>query len=218
MTMTHSRTGPRSTHRTPPATKAARSKPAKGGLKRGTVNDPKAEFSDEEWQDMVATAAYFRAESRGFEGGSLEDDWYEAEAELREQLARAEGTLDDLFKGFALKPVRFEQQMPQIKMDVKENNGAYVVHAEIPGVKKEDIKVDVEGNMVSISAEVNQEKEVKEGERVLRSERYFGKVYRAFALGSDVDEAATEARYADGILELKLPKKTSARVKRIAIQ
>jgi hypothetical protein len=94
MTMTHSRTGPRTTHRAPPATKPARSKPAKGGLRRGTVNDPKAEFSGDEWHEMVSTAAYFRAESRGFEGGSPEDDWYEAEAELREQLSRAEETPD----------------------------------------------------------------------------------------------------------------------------
>ena len=106
----------------------------------------------------------------------------------------------------------------QLRVDVSETEGGYTVRAEIPGVKKDDIHVAIDGNQVEISAEVKNEKEVKEGEKLLRSERYFGKVYRAFALGSDVDEAATEARYADGILELKLPKKTSARVKRIAIQ
>jgi HSP20 family protein len=128
------------------------------------------------------------------------------------------GDWDDLFKGFALKPVRFEQQMPQIKMDVKENNGAYVVHAEIPGVKKEDIKVDVEGNMVSISAEVKQEKEVKEGERVIRSERYYGNVSRSFSLAHDVDQAAAQAKYSDGVLELTLPKKSGASSSKIAVK
>ena len=76
----------------------------------------------------------------------------------------------------------------------------------------------IEGNQVEISAEVKNEKEVKDGERVLRSERYYGKVYRAFVLGSDIDEGATEAKYADGILELKLAKKAPNAAKRIAIQ
>ena len=126
--------------------------------------------------------------------------------------------LDDLFKGLMLQPVRFEQQMPQIKMDVKENDGTYVVHAEIPGVKKEDIKVEVDGSVVSISAEVKQEKEEKKGERVIRSERYRGSVSRSFTLGHDVDEKTTQAKYADGVLELTLPKKSGARQGRIAVQ
>ena len=68
----------------------------------------------------------------------------------------------------------------QLRVDVTENEAGYVVRAEIPGVKKDDINVGIEGNQVEISAEVKNEKEVKDGERVLRSERYYGKVYRAF--------------------------------------
>jgi HSP20 family protein len=130
------------------------------------------------------------------------------------------GDLDDLFKGFMLRPVTLEQQVrvPQIKMDVKENNGAYVVRADIPGVKKEDIKVNVDGNVVSISAEVKQEKEEKEGEHVIRSERYRGEVSRSFSLGQDVDEGATQAKYADGVLELTLPKKSGARQNKIVVR
>lgn len=60
------------------------------GSKHQTIKDPRTEFSEDEWHEMVATAAYYRAECRGFDGGSAEDDWYEAEAELREQLAKAE--------------------------------------------------------------------------------------------------------------------------------
>jgi len=126
---------------------------------------------------------------------------------------------DDLFRGF-LRPVRFEgqpQQM-QIKMDVKENDKAYTVHAEIPGVKKEDIHVTIEGNQVSISAEVKKEKEEKEGDKVLRSERYYGKVYRSFSLGQDVDEATSVAKYNDGVLDLTLPKKATSSAKKLAIQ
>ncbi len=126
---------------------------------------------------------------------------------------------DDLFRGF-FRPVRFEgqtQQM-QIKMDVKESDKAYTVHAEIPGMKKEDIHVTIEGNQVSISAEVKKEKEEKEGEKVLRSERYYGKVYRSFTLGQDVDEATSVAKYNDGVLDLTLPKKATSSVKKLAIQ
>ena len=126
--------------------------------------------------------------------------------------------LDDLFKGLLLRPVRMEQQVPQIRMDVKERNGNYIVRAEIPGVKKEDIKVDIEGDTVSISAEVKQEKEQKEDDRVIRSERYYGNVYRSFSLGQDVDEKAANAKYTDGVLELTLPKKAGAKSKQIAVQ
>jgi HSP20 family protein len=125
---------------------------------------------------------------------------------------------DDLFRGFFMRPVRMEgvPEM-QIKMDVKEDDKAYTVHAEIPGVKKDDIHVTIEGNQVAISAEVKNEKEVKEGEKVLRSERYYGKVSRAFTLGQDVDDATAQARYNDGVLELTLPKKAMAKSKRLNI-
>ena len=90
---------------------------------------------------------------------------------------------DDLFRGFFMRPVRMEgvPEM-QIKMDVKEDDKGYTVHADIPGVKKDDIHVTIDGNQVAISAEVKNEKEVKDGEKVLRSERYYGKVSRAFTL------------------------------------
>ena len=84
-------------------------------------------------------------------------------------------------------------QAPSIKMDVRENPDAFQVHAELPGVKKEDIHVTIDGNLVSISAEVKQEKEVKDGERVLRSERYFGKVSRSFQLAQDIDDSKAVA-------------------------
>jgi HSP20 family protein len=103
-------------------------------------------------------------------------------------------------------------------LDVKENDNAYTVHADIPGVKKEDIHVTIEGNMVSISAEKKTEKEEKEGEKVLRSERFIGKVSRSFSLGSDVDESNAQARYNDGVLELTLPKKAASASKKVAIQ
>ncbi|MDO8811145.1 MAG: Hsp20/alpha crystallin family protein [Gallionella sp.] len=131
----------------------------------------------------------------------------------------ADDAFDDLFRGFFMRPVRFEGQPGvQIKIDVSENDKAYTVHAEIPGVKKEDIHVTIDGNQVAISAEVKNEKEVKEGEKVLRSERYYGKVSRAFTLGQDVDEASAQAKYDNGVLELRLPKQVTAKAKRLTIE
>ena len=131
----------------------------------------------------------------------------------------ADDAFDDLFRGFFMRPVRVEgQQEVQIKVEVSEDDKAYTVHAEIPGVKKEDIHVTVEGSQVSISAEVKNEKEVKEGSKVLRSERYYGRVSRSFALGQDVDDSAVAAKYVNGLLELHLPKRTVAKTKQISIQ
>ena len=129
------------------------------------------------------------------------------------------GDIDDLFKGFFVRPALLEgQPQMQIKMDVKEDDNAYTVHADIPGVKKEDIHVSIEGNQVSISAETKIEKEEKKGEKVLRSERYVGKVARSFTLAHDVDEAKSQAKYSDGVLELTLPKKAVSAAKKLAIQ
>jgi HSP20 family protein len=127
--------------------------------------------------------------------------------------------LDDIFRGFFMQPVRLDGQPEvQIKMDVSEDEKTYIVHADIPGVKKDDIHVMIDGNQVSISAEMKNEKEVKEGERLLRSERYYGSVSRAFSLAQDVDESAAEAKYMEGVLELKLPKKMVASTKELVIQ
>jgi HSP20 family protein len=128
------------------------------------------------------------------------------------------GDIDDLFKGFFVRPVRFEGQQMEIKIDLKEDDKAYTVKADIPGVKKEDIHVSVEGNRVSISAETKVEKEEKEGEKVLRTERYSGKVARSFTLTHDVDDASAKAKYSDGVLELTLPKKAVTPTKKLAIQ
>lgn len=127
---------------------------------------------------------------------------------------------DDLFRGFFVRPVSMESNNApaQFRVDVTEDNGVYKLHAEIPGVRKEDINISVEGDQVAISAEVKKEKDVKDGERLLRSERYYGKVYRAFTLGQPVDEAGASAKYADGVLELTLPKKAAVSAKRISIQ
>lgn len=118
-------------------------------------------------------------------------------------------------------PTAFEAEAPQLKMriDVTENDKTYNVKADIPGVRKEDINVTVEGNVVRIDAETRSEKETKgEGDKVLRSERYYGSISRSFSLAQDIDAANVQAKYADGVLSLELPKKAQADTKKIAIQ
>jgi len=132
-----------------------------------------------------------------------------------------EESFDDLFRGFFVRPVSMEgeqQRAPQFRMDVKEEGSNYVVHADIPGVRKEDIQITIDGNQVSIAAEVRRASEETQGGRVLKSERYYGKVARAFSLASELDSAAAQARYADGVLELTLPKKAATNAKQLTVQ
>ena len=107
---------------------------------------------------------------------------------------------------------------PNIRLDVSEDDKAYTVKAELPGVKKEDIAVDVDGNQVSIAAEVRRETEEKKDEKVVHSERYFGRQYRTFSLGRDIDRDKVEAKFADGVLELTLPKNGAPAAQKITIR
>jgi HSP20 family protein len=106
---------------------------------------------------------------------------------------------------------------PTIKMDVAEDDKGYTVKAEIPGVTKEDIAVSVDGNMVSISAEVKHDKEEKDGEKVLRSERYYGAVARSFTLPTDIDMGTAAATYEGGVLTLTLPKTAGTKMTKLAV-
>jgi len=130
--------------------------------------------------------------------------------------------VDDLFKGFLVRPLSYdgrgESTLPRMKVDVAERNGAYTVTAELPGVKKDDIQVTIDGAQVTLAAEVKREREASQDERVLHTERVFGKVSRSFTLPQEVDEAKAEAKFRDGVLELTLPKKAATQRKQISIQ
>ncbi len=131
--------------------------------------------------------------------------------------------VDDLFKGFFVRPVAYDTSavnppVARLAVDVTEKNDAYLVTADLPGVKKEDIHVDIDGAQVSLSAEVKREREAAEGERVLHVERSYGKLSRSFTLPQELDEAKAEAKFRDGVLELTLPKKAAAARKAITIQ
>ena len=127
--------------------------------------------------------------------------------------------IDDLFNRFAMRPLMRTgiEMEPQIRVDVKEVDGEYRIDAEIPGVKKDDIHVSIEGKRVSISAEVKQEKEVKEGQRIICCERSYGMTSRSFTLADEIDQGKVQAKYNNGILELTLPKKPGAARKEIPV-
>ena len=127
--------------------------------------------------------------------------------------------MDDILSRFMMRPLLREgmEVEPQIRMDVKEIDGKYLVNAEIPGVNKDDIHVTVEGNRVSISAEAKHEKEAKEGERMICCERSYGMASRSFSLADEVDQSQIKAKYDNGVLELTLPKKPGASRKEIPI-
>lgn len=132
---------------------------------------------------------------------------------------------DDFFRdfaspGFLVKPLHGEP-LPspgQIRMDVKENGSAYTVSAEIPGVRKEDIHVTVEGGMVTVRADIKQEDKQTQDDKVLRSERYYGSVSRGISLPQDVDQSQAKARYENGVLTLTLPKKQGGASQKLRIE
>lgn len=126
--------------------------------------------------------------------------------------------VEEFFRDFGMKhALRDLQKEALIKLDVTENAQAYSVKAEMPGLKKEDIKVDIEGNRVSITAETRRESEQRQGDTVVRSERYFGQQYRSFTLDEEVDDAKAVAKYQDGVLELTLPKRPTNGSKKLVI-
>lgn len=129
--------------------------------------------------------------------------------------------VDDLFKGYFVRPMALDNTqtaLARMKVDVTESNGGYVVHAEMPGVKKEDIHVSIDGAQVTLAGEVKREKDVKDGERLIHTERSYGKIERSFTLPLEIDDAKAEAKFSDGVLELKLPKKAAAARKSLTIQ
>lgn len=128
--------------------------------------------------------------------------------------------IEDIFTGFGLRPLtrEFQNTMNSLdmRMDVTEDDKSYCIKVDVPGVKKEDIDVHVEGSQVTISAEVKRDKS-RENDKELYSERYFGKAFRSFSLPFDVDSAKADARYDGGVLTLTLPKAASMVSKRLSI-
>ena len=101
-------------------------------------------------------------------------------------------------------------------VDIYENNDFVVVKAELPGVEKNQISVDVKDGILSLRGERKFEKELKE-ESYHRIERSYGSFQRSFSLPVSVDQDKVTARFEDGVLEVKLPKKEKAKPKQIQV-
>ena len=130
----------------------------------------------------------------------------------------ADAAVETLLRSF-FRPERSERAAPRsIVLDVSETGNGYVVKAEVPGVSKDEIHVAIEGNQVTIAAEVKRDAAPAEDERVLRSERYYGNLYRSFALPVELDESSSEAKYENGVLTLTLVKKPAVAGRKLTIQ
>jgi HSP20 family protein len=132
------------------------------------------------------------------------------------------GTLfDEFFNDFFNRPNalanRSNQAVARARLDVIEKGDKYQIVVDLPGVKKDDIQVQVEGARVTITAETKIENEQKEGERVLYSERSATSYGRSFELPVEVTEEGAEARFDNGVLALTLPKRQAVLAKRITV-
>lgn len=131
------------------------------------------------------------------------------------------GLFDELFRdvnpGYFIKPLHGDSLPTQIKVDVKENPNEFIVQAEIPGAGKENINVDIDGNVVNIRAQISQVDSQTKDDKLLRSERYFGEVSRSFQLPADIDQATSKARYENGVLTLNLVKSQKKGGQRMSI-
>ena len=138
----------------------------------------------------------------------------------RGMLAFPSERFGNLFENFFQPTTWFEENVSEDlipAIDVKERDNDYVIHAELPGVKKEDINVTMEDGVLTISAETRSESEEKEGEQVVRQERRYGKYTRSMRLGTQIDDQNIKAGYKDGILELTLPKNEAVKPKKITV-
>lgn len=138
------------------------------------------------------------------------------------QLTRFESrspVFEDLFRDFTLRPRWQDMDAPDMRIDVVENDQAYAVKADIPGVEKNDIDISIDGNQVSITAEVKRERKSKseDDEREVYTERYYGQVYRSFSLPNEVDSGKADAHYENGVLTLTLPKKGNGNARKLAV-
>ena len=132
-----------------------------------------------------------------------------------------ETAFEDLFRTF-FRPARSERggaaSQQSFRIDVAEDDKGYVVHAELPGVAKDDIQVTIDGHQVTIAAETRRETERREGERVLHIERHVGSLFRSFTLPTEIEESASNAKYENGVLELRLARKVPQAGRKLSIQ
>jgi HSP20 family protein len=145
----------------------------------------------------------------------------------RDLFATPFGSLFDEFFGEFMSPDRWTPllgrlpgELPAVmrpRMDVIDKGSAYEVVVDLPGVRKDDINVAIEGAWITINAEAKGSQESKNGDRLLHSERWACAYSRSFELPSEVTEAGADAKFENGVLRLTLPKREPAAVKRLTV-
>ena len=104
------------------------------------------------------------------------------------------------------------------RMDVVDKSDRYAVAIDLPGVRKEDIQVNIDGARVAITAANKTEREVKDGERVLHTERFATSYARSFELPDEVTEEGADATFENGVLHLTLPKRAPSAGRRLTVR
>ena len=138
---------------------------------------------------------------------------------IDEQFGRlVENMFEDMFAPFAQAGALGPEGAISPRLNVSETDQDFQIEAEMPGVRKEDVKVAVEHQRVTIEGESQRQSEQREGENVLYAERSASRFMRSFTLPAEVDESAAQARMENGVLRLTLPKKQGSAATRIAIQ
>ena len=130
------------------------------------------------------------------------------------------GDFDDVMGSWFRSPavLRREETAKMPAIDVSENERAYRVKAELPGVAREDLDVTINDGVLTINAERKEEKKGEADGWVIRQERYYGKFVRSLRLGSDIDESGIEAHYGDGVLNLSLPKTAEVKPRKVDVK
>jgi HSP20 family protein len=129
-----------------------------------------------------------------------------------------ENMFQDFFAPLAQGGRWLDDGLAMPRLDVSETEKSFEVQAELPGVKKEDVKVSIDGQRVTIEGECQQANEQRQGEQVVYSERSTRRYQRSFTLPSEVEDAGAEAKLEDGVLRLSLPKRQGGAAKRLTIQ
>lgn len=125
---------------------------------------------------------------------------------------------DQAFRDFFAAGDNPEQALKKLMMDVTETDGGYLVHADLPGIDKEAVKIQIDGPRVTISAETRKTDEKSEGCKVIYRERSASQFYRSFELPADIDSATAEAKLENGVLSLTLPRKVQVAAQQITVK
>ncbi|MBN1959194.1 MAG: Hsp20/alpha crystallin family protein [Desulfuromonadales bacterium] len=135
--------------------------------------------------------------------------------EMEEMLDPYSRSLDWPFRGGRNLNTKGADWAPRV--DISETDAEFCIKADVPGIKREDVKINIEDHILTISGENKREKEEK-GEKFHRVERYYGSFQRSFTLPENVDEEKIDAGFKDGLLTLTIPKTEAAKPKSIEVK